>query len=139
MKHPLTVMTFSDSGAHVSQIIDSSIHTHLLGHWVRDREAFTLEEAIRMITSKPASIWGLNNRGLIREGYAADLNIFDPARVGPEMPTLVSDLPGGDQRLVQKATGFRATVVNGHVTFSDGNHTGAMDGALLRKAVPGRS
>jgi N-acyl-D-amino-acid deacylase len=133
LKHPRTVMTFSDSGAHVSQIIDSSIQTHLLGHWVRDRQAFTLQEAVRMITHVPAAAWGIQDRGLLREGYAADLNVFDPGSVGPELPTIVSDLPGGDQRLVQKAKGFRATVANGQITFADGEHTGALSGRLLRK------
>ena len=71
-------MTFSDSGAHVSQIMDSSIQTHLLAHWVRDRQAFTLEEAVRMITLAPATAWGFADRGLVREGLVADLNVFDP-------------------------------------------------------------
>ena len=78
MRHPRTVMTFSDSGAHLSQIADSSIHTHLLGHWVRDRQEFTLEEAARMITLAPALAWGFADRGLVREGMRADLNVFDP-------------------------------------------------------------
>ena len=78
MRHPRTVMTFSDSGAHLSQIADSSIHTHLLGHWVRDRQEFTLEEAVRMLTLAPAMAWGFADRGLLREGMVADLNVFDP-------------------------------------------------------------
>ena len=78
MKHPRTVMTFSDAGAHVSQISDVSIQTHLLAYWVRQREAFTLEEAVRMITLVPATAWGLADRGLVREGFVADLNVFDP-------------------------------------------------------------
>ena len=94
LRHPRTVMTFSDSGAHLSQIADSSIHTHLLGHWVRDRQEFTLEEAVRMITLAPALAWGFADRGLVREGMAADLNVFDPDAVGPAVPTLVDDLPG---------------------------------------------
>ncbi len=134
LKHPQTVMTFSDSGAHVSQISDSSIQTHLLGYWVRNRQEFTLQEAVRMITHVPASAWAIADRGLLREGYAADLNVFDPDTVGPQMPTLVDDLPGGDRRLVQKATGFLATVVNGQITFSEGEHTGAVSGCLLRKS-----
>ena len=79
-------MTFSDSGAHVSQIIDCSIQTHLLAYWVRERQAFTLEEAVRMITSDPATAWGFSDRGLVREGMVADLNVFDPATVAAEMP-----------------------------------------------------
>ena len=84
MRHPRTVMTFSDSGAHVSQIIDCSIQTHLLAYWVREREAFTLEEAVRMITLAPATAWGLADRGLVREGFVADLNVFDPDAVAPD-------------------------------------------------------
>ena len=83
MRHPRTVMTFSDSGAHLSQIADASIHTHLLGYWVRERQEFTLEEAVRMLTLAPAMAWGFADRGLLREGMAADVNVFDPDRVGP--------------------------------------------------------
>ena len=135
MKHPRTVMTFSDSGAHLSQIADSSIHTHLLGHWVRDRQQLTIEEAVRMITLAPAVAWGFADRGLVREGMRADLNVFDPEAVGPAVPHVVSDLPAGGRRLVQKAVGFKATVVNGEVTIDDGTHTGATPGRLLRNAL----
>jgi N-acyl-D-aspartate/D-glutamate deacylase len=135
MRHPRTVMTFSDSGAHLSQIADSSIHTHLLGHWVRDRQEFTLEEAVRMITLTPASVWGFSDRGLVREGLRADLNVFDPDTVGPAVPRLVDDLPGGGRRLEQRSVGFRATVVNGQVTIADGERTEARPGRLLRSAV----
>ena len=87
LRHPRAVMTFSDSGAHLSQIADSSIHTHLLGYWVRDRQEFTLEEAVRMITLAPALAWGFDDRGLLRPGMAADINVFDPATVGPAVPS----------------------------------------------------
>jgi N-acyl-D-amino-acid deacylase len=133
LRHPRAVMTFSDSGAHLSQIADSSIHTHLLGHWVRDRQEFTLEEAVRMITLAPALAWGLHDRGLLRPGLVADLNVFDPATVGPAVPTLVDDLPGGGRRLEQRAHGFSATLVNGRVTIRDGALTGVTPGRLLRQ------
>jgi N-acyl-D-aspartate/D-glutamate deacylase len=136
LRHPRAVMTFSDSGAHLSQIADSSIHTHLLGHWVRDRQEFTLEEAVRMITLAPALAWGFNDRGLVRAGMAADLNIFDPATVGPAVPRLVDDLPAGGRRLEQRSHGFLATVVNGQVTIRDGAPTGAAPGRLIRSRVP---
>jgi N-acyl-D-aspartate/D-glutamate deacylase len=132
MRHPRTVMTFSDSGAHLSQIADSSIHTHLLGHWVRDRQEFTLEEAVRMLTLAPALAWGFTDRGLLREGMAADLNVFDPHTVGPQVPRLVADLPAGGLRLEQRSTGFAATVVSGEVTIQDGVPTGAVPGRLVR-------
>jgi N-acyl-D-aspartate/D-glutamate deacylase len=132
MRHPRTVMTFSDSGAHLSQIADSSIHTHLLGHWVRDRQEFTLEEAVRMITLAPALAWGFSDRGLLRAGMAADLNVFDPVAVGPAVPRLVDDLPAGGLRLEQRSTGFAATVVAGQVTIRDGVPTGTAPGRLVR-------
>jgi N-acyl-D-amino-acid deacylase len=132
LRHPRAVMTFSDSGAHLSQIADSSIHTHLLGYWVRDRQEFTLEEAVRMITLAPALAWGFDDRGLLRPGMAADINIFDPATVGPAVPTLVADLPGGGQRLEQRSHGFSATLVNGQVAIRDGVRTEAASGRLLR-------
>jgi N-acyl-D-aspartate/D-glutamate deacylase len=135
LRHPRAVMTFSDSGAHLSQIADSSIHTHLLGHWVRDRQEFTLEEAVRMITLAPALAWGFADRGLVREGLAADLNVFDPERVGPAVPELVDDLPAGGRRLVQRSEGFRATIVAGEVTIDDGTPTDAKPGALLRRRI----
>jgi N-acyl-D-aspartate/D-glutamate deacylase len=135
LRHPRAVMTFSDSGAHLSQICDSSIHTHLLGHWVRDRQEFTLEEAVRMITLAPALAWGFSDRGLLREGMAADVNVFDPATVGPAVPRVVTDLPGGGQRLEQRSTGFLATVVGGEVTIENGAATGAAPGRLLRNRL----
>ena len=132
MRHPRAVVTFSDSGAHVSQIMDSSLQTHLLSHWVRDRQAVTLEEAVNWLTFRPASFFGLNGRGLLREGYAADLNVFDPATSAPRMPVVAADLPAGARRLVQKADGISSTIVNGEIVLRDGEHTGALPGQLVR-------
>jgi N-acyl-D-aspartate/D-glutamate deacylase len=132
MKHPRTVMTFSDSGAHVSQISDCSIQTHLLAHWVRDRQDFTLEEAVRMLTLAPARQWGFHDRGLVREGLVADLNVFDPERIGPGMPEIVHDLPAGAPRIRQGAEGILATLVAGEVVHLRGEHTGALPGRLIR-------
>ncbi len=139
MKHPRTVPTFSDSGAHVSQISDCSIHTHLLGHWVRDRGDFSLEEAVRMLTLAPARAWGFHDRGLLLEGMVADVNVFDPDTVAPAMPVLVHDLPAGEPRIEQRAVGFRATIVAGQFVLRDGRHTGALPGLLLRGAHARRS
>jgi N-acyl-D-aspartate/D-glutamate deacylase len=132
MRHPRTVVTFSDSGAHVSQISDCSLQTHLLSHWVREKQAFTLEQAVRMLTLVPATQWGFADRGLIREGFAADLVVFDPDEIAPEMPEVVNDLPAGARRLLQRARGIDATVVNGQVLLRKGKHTGALPGRLLR-------
>jgi N-acyl-D-amino-acid deacylase len=134
LKHPRTVMTFSDTGAHVSQICDCSIHTHLLSYWVRERKAFTLEEAVHMITQTPAATWGFHERGLLREGLIADVNVFDPQAITALEPKVVNDLPGGASRFVQDATGIRATIVNGQVLMQDGKHTGVLPGRLLRSA-----
>lgn len=141
LEHPHTVMAFSDSGAHVSQMSDSSIQTHLLAHWVRDREEFTFEEAIRMLTFAPARAWGFHDRGLVREGMVADLNVIDPATIAPAMPTVVHDLPDGSKRIEQRSTGLLATVVAGHVVHHHGQHTGALPGRLLgtRRSREGRS
>jgi len=132
IQHPRTAVTFSDSGAHVSQIMDASLQTHLLAHWVRDKQALTLEQAVRMLSFDNATHWGFADRGLIREGFAADLVVFDPATVGPEMPEVAQDLPAGARRLVQRSRGFAATVVNGETVLRDGKHTGALPGRLLR-------
>ena len=132
MRHPDSCVTFSDSGAHVSQIMDSSLQTHLLSHWVRQEEAFTLEQAIRMITYDTATRWGFHDRGLLREGMAADIVVLDPAKVGAEMPVVVNDLPGGAKRLKQFSIGIKATVVGGQTVLKDNQHTGALPGQLLR-------
>jgi len=135
MKHPRSVVTFSDSGAHVSQIMDSSLQTHLLSHWVREKEAMTLEEAVRELTCVPATYWGMHDRGLIREGLNADLVVFDPKTVAPRMPEVVNDLPSGATRLKQVANGIRHSIVNGEVFLTDNEHTGSTSGRLFRGRV----
>ena len=132
MRHPRAVVTFSDSGAHVSQLMDSSLQTHLLSHWVRRKQAFTLEQAVRMLTLVPATLWSFADRGLVREGMAADFVVFDPATIAAELPEVVDDLPAGARRLVQRTRGIAATIVNGEVLLRDGKHTGALPGRLLR-------
>jgi N-acyl-D-aspartate/D-glutamate deacylase len=135
MKHPHTVMTFSDSGAHVSSILGASIQTRLLADWVRDRQEFTLEEAVRMLTFVPARAWGIPERGLVREGMIADLNVFDPATIAPGVPSVELDLPGGAPRIKQKATGILSTIVAGTETFRNGEHSGDLPGRLLRRSL----
>ena len=132
MKHPRACVTFSDSGAHVTQLMDSSLQTHLLAHWVRRKQAFTLEQAVRMLTLVPATLWGFADRGLLREGMAGDFVVFDPDTIGAEMPEVVTDLPAGAKRLVQRCRGVAATVVNGETILRDGKPTGARPGQLLR-------
>ena len=137
LRHPRTVMTFSDSGAHVSLIMDSSIHTHLLAYWYREKNAFSLEEAVKMITLTPAIAWGFTDRGLLRQGCIADLNVFDPGTIAPAVPTIEYDLPTGARRLKQKSSGISATIVAGNVAFRNGEHTGALGGKLLRSTAGG--
>ena len=133
MRHPSSVMTFSDSGAHVSQIADSSIQTHLLAYFCREKQLLSLPEAIHMVTGRAAHHWGFAGRGRLAEGYVADVNIIDPAKVGPQMPVVVRDLPTGARRLSQRANGIKATIVAGKVLIENGVHTGALPGQLLRR------
>ena len=132
LKHPRTLATFSDSGAHVCQEMGSSLQTHLLSYWVRNKQQFTLEEAVRMLTFDNASAWELPHRGLLRTGYAADLVVFDEAQIRPRLPKVEQDLPGGARRLVQKADGIAATVVNGVVAIENGQATGNSGGQVLK-------
>jgi len=132
LKHPRTLATFSDSGAHVCQEMGSSLQTHLLSYWVRKRGAFTLEEAVKKLTHDNATAWEMNDRGLLREGYKADVVLFEEDRIRPQLPTVETDLPGGARRLVQKAEGIRAMLVNGAVAFENGEATGAYAGRVLK-------
>ena len=132
LKHPRTLATFSDSGAHVCQEMGSSLQTHLLSYWVRKRQQFTLEEAVRMLTFDNASAWELPGRGLVRTGYAADLVVFEEERIRPRLPTVEQDLPGGARRLVQKADGIAATIVNGVVAIEEGEPTGHCAGQVMK-------
>lgn len=132
LAHPNTLATFSDSGAHVCQEMGSSLQTHLLSYWVRKRGAFTLEQAIKKLTYDNAMAWEMNDRGSIAVGARADVLLFDAARIGPRLPTVETDLPGGARRLVQKANGIHATIVNGELAFEDGVATGAFAGEVIK-------
>jgi N-acyl-D-aspartate/D-glutamate deacylase len=131
IRHPHTAVTFSDSGAHVATTINP-IHGHLLGHWVRDKQAIPLEVAVRKITHNIAAFFGLKGRGKLREGYHADVCIFDPDTIAPTMPVLAHDLPAGAPRIIQKSDGILATIVNGAVFMRENEHTGALPGRLIR-------
>jgi N-acyl-D-amino-acid deacylase len=139
LRNPNMAMTFSDAGAHLSQVADNDLTTHLLSYWVRERQALTLEEAIPAITRQPARAWRLHDRGMLAPGYAADITIFDPDTVAPELPRVVHDLPGGFPRIEQRAVGYAATIVNGEVFTRNGEATDVRPGRLLRAgqiAVP---
>jgi N-acyl-D-amino-acid deacylase len=134
IRHPNTAITFSDAGAHVASTLNP-LHTHLLGEWVRDKQALTMEAAIRKLTFDIAVFWGLYGRGLLRKGFMADVVVFDPQTVSPAMPSLQPDLPTGALRLRQKATGIDHTIVNGKVTMRGSDHTGVLPGRLLRGSL----
>lgn len=133
LRHPASIMTFSDAGAHVGQICDASIQSHLIAWLCREQGLLSLEEAVEMMTSRAATAWGFAGRGALKQGHIADINIFDPATFAPEMPQVVRDLPSGARRLAQRSTGMKATIVGGEVLIEQGEHTGALPGRLLRR------
>jgi N-acyl-D-amino-acid deacylase len=113
LNDPYSIVSLSDAGAHLTFFSDAGFGLHLLGHWARDLHAMAMSEAVRRLTAHPASVFGLRNRGLIREGFAADLLLFEPDRVGRGPKHRVFDLPGGAPRLTTDAVGVHGVWVNG--------------------------
>lgn len=135
MHHPATVLSLSDGGAHCGVICDASFPTYMLTHWVRDRERgprLPLEKVVRMQTHDTARLYGLNDRGVIAPGMKADINVIDLDKLRILAPEMVFDLPADGRRMIQRAEGYRATIVSGVVTFEDGEATGEMPGRLVR-------
>jgi N-acyl-D-amino-acid deacylase len=134
--NPEMVLGLSDAGAHASQLCDACQGTYLLARWVREKRALSLEEAIRMLTSRPAEVFGIADRGRLAEGRPADIVIFDPETVGASPLRRVWDMPGGANRLVADASGIDAVIVNGTVVRRNGQDAldaaGALPGKLLR-------
>jgi N-acyl-D-aspartate/D-glutamate deacylase len=133
--HPLTLSGLSDGGAHVGMICDGSFPTFMLTHWTRDRtrgERLGLAEVVRMQTADTAAWIGLHDRGRIAPGLRADINVIDHDRLALHAPSVVHDLPGGGRRLIQRASGYAATMVAGQVTYRDGEATDALPGRLMR-------
>ena len=126
--------SLGDAGAHVSQIMDAGWPSFVLSHWIRDAGLYSLEEGVRRLTSGPARVLGLKDRGALRVGMKADVNVLDPALVAERQPELVHDFPGGAPRYIQKSIGYKATLVNGAVTLENGEHTGDRAGKVLRHA-----
>ena len=124
-----------DAGAHVSQMIDSGWPTFVLSHWYRDTGVYSLEEAVRRISSEPARVLGLSDRGTLAAGKRADLNVVDIDRLAERQPYIARDFPGGAPRFLQRAAGYRATVCNGQVILRDDEHTGARAGEVIRNGV----
>lgn len=134
MNHPAALPGLSDGGAHVGTICDASFPTFLLSYWVRDRKEgrIPLEEAVHRQSGKTAAYMGLDDRGTITVGKRADLNVIDLDGLSLTSPKLIDDLPGGSKRLMQYATGYRATLVKGQIIARDGELTGAKPGRVVR-------
>ena len=121
-----------DAGAHVGQVMDAGWCSFVLSHWVREEQLFTVEEAVRRMSSAPARIIGAHDRGTLAVGKKADVNVIDLGRVSERMPEFVHDFPGGAGRFVQKGRGFRATICNGVPILENDEHVGARSGRVLR-------
>ena len=137
IEHPNTLMGLGDGGAHVGLICDSSSTTTMIAHWTRDRTRgarLPLGFVIRRLTRDNAAAIGLHDRGVIAPGMRADINVIDYGRLGARPPQVVYDLPAGGKRMIQRATGYEATLVAGQVTYREGEATGALPGRLVRGA-----
>ena len=135
--HPNSVQGIADGGAHLGMICDASAPTHLLTHWTRDRRdgpRLPVAWAVKDLTSATAAVVGLDDRGLLRPGYKGDLNVIDYDNMRLHAPHVVSDLPAGGRRFMQKADGYIAAVLNGQVTYRSGEATKALPGRLIRGA-----
>ncbi len=129
---PYVLTGGSDGGAHVAFLCQVTYSSYLLSHWVREKKALTLEQAVRRLTFDPASLLGIPHRGLLKPGMAADITIFDPDKVQAKEKEFVNDLPGGASRLIARSEGYRYTIVNGQPLLRDGEPTGAYPGRVLR-------
>jgi N-acyl-D-aspartate/D-glutamate deacylase len=118
--HPRSLIGLSDAGAHLTLFCEAGQTSRLLGHWVRERRALSLEDGVRRITAMPADLFGLRDRGRLQPGLAADITVFDPGTIADHEPELVHDLPGGGPRLVQRASGIEWSFVNGQAVIQDG-------------------
>ena len=139
LQHPGTMLSLGDGGAHVGYITDAGLPTFMLTHWTRDRRrgpVLPLEDIVRRQTSHTAQVYGLHDRGLLKPGLRADLNLIDYPRLHCEAPTMAYDLPAGGKRLLQRAGGYLATIVSGQPIFQHGEATGALPGALVRSRAP---
>ena len=135
MEHPNVLFGLSDGGAHCGVIADAGMPTFIMTHWGRDRtkgSRFPIEFLVRKLTSDTARAYGMNNRGALKPGYLADLNVIDFENLRLHRPEAVYDLPTGGRRLVQRVDGYRYTVKSGEVTFEQGQFTGALPGGLVR-------
>jgi len=133
-----TVLGLADGVAHCGFVCDAGQPTFMLTHWARDRRRgprLTVERVVRMLSAEPAELFGFGDRGIVAPGRRADLNVIDFAALSLVHPEMSHDLPGGGTRLIQRARGYRATLVAGQVTYEDGVATGARPGRLVRAGV----
>jgi N-acyl-D-aspartate/D-glutamate deacylase len=138
--HPRSVLGLGDGGAHCGIVCDASMTTFVLTHWVRDRRRgarIPLERAVRMLTRDPAALYGLTDRGVLRPGAKADVNVIDLDRLQLRLPEMAFDLPAGARRLLQRADGYVATVVSGEIVAREGVLTGARPGRVVRSTTSG--
>jgi N-acyl-D-aspartate/D-glutamate deacylase len=131
------MLGLSDAGAHASQLCDACAPTYLLAKWVREKGLLPIEEAVRMLTSQTADVFGISDRGRLQRGLAADVTVFDPETVGCSPLRRVYDLPTGADRLISDATGVRAVVVNGTVIREDGADAIDLDGPMPGRVLRG--
>ncbi len=131
LRSPATITGISDAGAHLHTLCGVDYPTYLLSRWVRQKQAFSLEEAVKTLTSVPAGLAGLQGRGVVRPGASADLCIFDPETVAPAPLEVWHDLPGGESRHVKRAAGMHWVIVNGEVLLQQGEPSGASPGQVL--------
>ena len=124
--------SLGDAGAHVSQFIDAGWSTFTLSHWMREKKLYTIGEGIRRMTSGPARIVGLSDRGVLRPGMRADVNVIDFDNITELHPEMAHDFPGGAPRYIQKARGYKATLINGQINLVDDELTGVQAGEVLR-------
>lgn len=135
VQDPNVLIALGDGGAHMSQLCDACYATHLLGHWVREDKAITLEHAIHQLTQRPADIFGLTDRGRLAVGMPADVVVFDPATVGAGKLERVHDLPAGEDRLISRPHGVKAVIVNGVPLPEPGTAPKKASGRLLRQTA----
>ncbi|MDQ1430023.1 MAG: N-acyl-D-amino-acid deacylase [Actinomycetota bacterium] len=137
--HPASVLGLGDGGAHVDLICDAGYPSFVLSYWVRERPRGTLalETAVKILTSEPAAMYGLRDRGVVAPGYKADLNVIDPVAIEPLPIEVVHDLPAGAKRVLQRTEGFVATIVNGEIVQRGGVDTGARPGRVVRSGSAG--
>ena len=138
LNHPYSISGLGDAGAHCGAISDASFPTTLIQHWGRDRKRgkkIPLEKLISMQTLETSRLLGITDRGVLKEGYKADINVIDFENLTLHEPEVLHDLPAGGRRLVQRASGYEYTIVSGQIAFKDGESTGVLNGRLIRNQV----